>query len=250
MTRQNAVSRLLLAVLICGPLGGAALAAQPDKDTPGGPATVAVRPAPVEFAQKATEGLFDILHDPKLQGDLHIQERYDAVRKDSNKNFDWEGMARRALGRHWRRRSESERKEFTEMFSDLIANTYLNTIERNLDTEIRYEGEQIEEDYATVKTIAVTNKGTEVPIVYWVRKADVPNPPPATGTRPSWLVYDVQIEGVSMVRNYRSQFNEVIVGSSYAKLVDRLKTKVTEAAEERAEKAEKAAAEAAEEDAQ
>jgi phospholipid transport system substrate-binding protein len=244
MGSHGVVSRLLFAALLCCVVSGAGLAAEPEKGTGAGPAASGKRPAPVDFAREATDKVFAILRDPQLQGDANIQKRYDAVRKEADKRFDWQEMARRSLGPHWRSRTEPEQQEFTGLFTALIVNTYLTTIERNLDAQIRYEGEQVEERYATVKTIAVTSKGTEVPVVYWLRTAEVPNEPPATGTHPSWLVYDVQIEGVSMVRNYRSQFNEMIVGSSYAKLIERLKAKIEDAAKERAEKVAAAVAEA------
>ncbi|NLW49751.1 MAG: ABC transporter substrate-binding protein [Candidatus Brocadiaceae bacterium] len=238
MCERIAPLLLLFGLTLCM-AGRAALAAEPPEDA---------APSPVEFARVATQSLFDILRDPDLQGDINAEARYQAVRKDSDKNFDWTEMARRSLARHWNRRSTQEREEFTRLFSHLIANTYLTTIERNLDAEIRYEQEDVKERSATVRTLAVTRDRTEVPIVYWLRSADVPRDPPETGTRPSWLVYDVQIEGVSMVSNYRSQFNNIIVGSSYERLLERLKERVAEADRKRAELV--AAARKAQEEAQ
>ncbi len=239
MTSLNAVRASVLCTLVCCAVAAADLAAAVSEG-PGEAGAAANAPAgqplsPVEIAKQATEKVFGILRDPKLRGDLFTQKRYDLVRKVADDRFDWPLMARGALGRHWNGITKAQQEEFTELFSDLIVNTYLSTIERNLDAKIRYEGQDVQDELAKVKTIAVTGDGTETPVVYWLKRTEVKDEDPEKGTRTDWLVYNVQIEGVSMVTNYRSQFNDIIVGSSYDKLLERLKAKVADAAKARAD---------------
>jgi phospholipid transport system substrate-binding protein len=143
-----------------------------------------------------------------------VEVRRAAVRTVAEPVFDWREMASRALAIHWQARTEVERAEFTRLFSDLIERAYVTKVERYTGEAVKFVGDRAEGSLAVVQTRLVPTKGPEVPIDYRLIEKDG-----------RWRVYDVVIEGVSMVANYRTQFDRVIRSSSYAELVKRLKDK-------------------------
>src|SRR6267143_1959470 len=108
--------------------------------------------------------------------------------------------------------AEKDRQEFTALFTDLIERAYISKIERYSGERIAYAGEAVDGGLATVRTRFVTKQGTEVPVDYRMQQR---------GDR--WLVYDVSVEGVSLINNYRTQFEKIIQTSSYAELVRKMK---------------------------
>ncbi len=140
--------------------------------------------------------------------------RRTAVRQAANRLFDFEETAKRALGPHWQQRTPAEREEFVRLFSDLLEAAYVGKIDLYQGEKITYVGETMDDDQATVKTRIVTKQGNEVPVDYrLLREKD------------GWRVYDVIIEGVSLVANYRTQFNKIIQTFSYDDLVKRMRAK-------------------------
>ena len=137
-----------------------------------------------------------------------------AIRTVAEPVFDWREMASRALAVHWQARTEAERTEFTRLFSDLIERAYVNKVEHYSGEAVKFVGDRAEGSLAVVQTRLVPAKGPEIPIDYRLIEKDG-----------RWRVYDVVIEGVSLVGNYRTQFDRVIRSSSYAELVKRLKDK-------------------------
>ena len=158
-----------------------------------------------------------ILDDPELKKDGRQRDRRTAVRQVANDIFDFSETAKRSLARHWTPRTQAERDEFVGLFTDLLERSYISKIETYGGEKIQYTGERIDGDYATVSTRIITKNGTEVPVDYRMTKR---------GDR--WLVYDVSIEGVSLVSSYRTQFNKIIQTSSYNELVSKLKNKQDE----------------------
>jgi phospholipid transport system substrate-binding protein len=158
------------------------------------------------------EQIVKVLEDPGLKLEAKLKERRAAIRKEAEVVFDFSETAKRALGRHWQAISEKDRQEFTALFSDLIERAYISKIERYRGERIAYAGEAIDGGLATVRTRFVTKQGTEVPVDYRMQQR---------GDR--WLVYDVAVEGVSLVNNYRTQFDKIIQTSSYAELVRKMK---------------------------
>jgi len=181
--------------------------------------TLAGRPAlagvPTEQLKAQIDRVIKTLEDPQLKG--HPKERRTAVRQIANETFDFGETARRSLGRHWQGRTDAERDEFVQLFSDLLERSYISKIETYGGEKISYNGDAIEGDQARVLTKLVTKGGSDVPIEYRMHKK---------GDR--WLVYDVVIEGVSLVSNYRTQFNKIIQTSSFSELVKKMKTKQEE----------------------
>ena len=180
-------------------------------------------------AQEQLKGAIDrvvtTLESPALKGDGKVVERRSAVRKIANEIFDFGEIARRSLGRYWQPLSEAQRSEFVGLFADLLERSYMSKIELYGGEKIIYNGERVDGDLATVSTKIITKNGTEVPVDYRLfRRGD------------RWMIYDINIEGISLVSNYRTQFNKIIHTSGYNTLVDRMKTKQTEFLEEAAKK--------------
>jgi phospholipid transport system substrate-binding protein len=158
-----------------------------------------------------------VLDDAELRNSARAMERRAAIRRIANETFDFTETARRALGPHWQARTPAEREEFTGLFADLLERSYIGKIELYSGEKVAYLGDTIDDHFATVRTKLITKQTTEVPIDYrMIRRDD------------RWLVYDVSIEGVSLVANYRAQFNKIIQTSGYASLVQRLRAKQVE----------------------
>jgi len=158
------------------------------------------------------------------KGESKTMDRRRAVRKVADEIFDFNEIARRALARHWQPLSTQQREEFVGLFADLLERSYISKIELYGGEKIVYSSERVDGDQATVATKIITKNGTDVPIDYRMLKK---------GDR--WMVYDVNIEGVSLVSNYRTQFNKIIQTSSYNDLVQKMKNKQDEMAAEAAD---------------
>ena len=169
---------------------------------------------PTEVVKQYTEQIVKVLEDPALKGEDKRGERRSTVRKIAVEVFDVNETARRALGRHWAARTPAEREEFVQLFTDLLDRTYVTRIDQYGGEKIKFVGETIDGDNALVKTKIITKQGTEIPVDgRLLRRND------------KWLIYDISIEGVSLVANYRAQFDKIITKSSYAELVRQLKDK-------------------------
>jgi phospholipid transport system substrate-binding protein len=126
-------------------------------------------------------------------------------------------MSRRSLGRHWAQRSEQEKKEFVRLFGQLLERTYIDKVEGYSGEKVNYLGERVDGDYAEVEVKIVTKKNTEIMVLYKLRTRDQ-----------KWWVYDMVIEGVSLVNNYRTQFTDILAKSSFEGLMKKLKEKTAE----------------------
>lgn len=168
---------------------------------------------PTEQLKVKVDAVIRVLSDPGLKGERKIKERHEAVRNITNDIFGWSEMAKRSLGRHWRGRTEAERDEFVKLFRDLLERSYMSTIERYSGEKVIYAGDSIDGDQATARTKFITRQGQEVRIDYRMIR---------NGNR--WLIYDVLVENVGLVSNYRTQFNHIIQTSSYRELVKKMKT--------------------------
>ena len=180
-------------------------------------AATAVAGAPTDQLKGSVDRVIRTLDDPALKGDSKLTERRAAIRKIANEIFDFGEIAKRSLARHWQPLSDAQRTEFVGLFADLLERSYISKIETYGGEKIQYTAERADGDYATVSTKIITKNGTEVPVDYrMVKLGD------------HWLVYDVSIEGVSLVSNYRTQFNKIIQTSSYNDLVAKLRNKQDE----------------------
>ena len=175
------------------------------------PAVPALAGAPTDQLRTQVDQVVRVLDDPALKAST---ARRDAVRKIAGEVFDYNEMAKRALGTHWAPRTPEQKQEFVSLFSDLLDRAYFSKIEQYQGEKVRYGTETVDGDQATVKTMIVTPSGSEVPLDYRMHRLDG-----------RWSVYDVSIQGVSLVANYRTQFNRVVTTESYESLVQKLKDK-------------------------
>jgi len=163
--------------------------------------------------RSTVDGIINILKDQSLNAPGKKDERRARIRSLITERFNFEEMSKLSLARHWGDRSDEEKKEFISLFSDLIENSYIEKIERYTDEEIIYADEKRSGGRAEVKTVIIS-KGTDTHINYRLIK-----------TTDDWMVYDIVIEGVSLVSNYRSQFSSTIRATSYEGLVKKLREK-------------------------
>jgi len=180
-------------------------------------AAVAVAGAPTEQLRGQIDKVIKILDDPALKD--RAADRRTEVRKLAEDIFDYPDTARRALGPHWNARTPQEREEFTRLFADLLDRAYISKIDLYQGEKVKYVGETLTGEEAIVKTTIATKSNTEVPVDYRMHLKDG-----------RWRVYDVIIEGVSLVSNYRTQFNKIVQTESYPALVEKLRARAAEPA--------------------
>jgi phospholipid transport system substrate-binding protein len=169
---------------------------------------------PIEVVRMAGDKAIQILKDPKLQPKERKKERIERLKEIVNPLFDYEEMARRSLGPHWRRRTPQEQQEFVKLFRDYLEKVYSDQVDLYAGEKVIYGRERVEDDYAQVETAFVNTKGEEVSVVYRLRRVGG-----------KWKVYDAVVENVSVVNNYRSQFDRVISKYSFDELKRLLKEK-------------------------
>lgn len=157
---------------------------------------------------------FAILKDPSLKGEEKTLERRQMLWKEISPIFNFDEMSKRALGQHWKSRTPEEKKEFVELFTNIMKDAYIGKTDTYSGEKVVIVSEKQDKNYATVQTKIITNKGTEVSVDY-----NMLNNPG------KWTIYDVIIEGVSLVNNYRSQFNNILIKSSYKELIQKIKAK-------------------------
>jgi len=178
----------------------------------GGAAASAATPR--EEIQSSVEKVLTILKDPNLKPESKRQERIAQLRQVIFPKFDFNEMARRSLGADWQRRSADQQKEFVKLFTALIETSYANNLDSYNGEKVSFTGEKQEGEYAQVDTKITGNKGEDSTVSYKLRRGD-----------DGWKIYDVVIENISIVNNYRSQFSRVIARSSFDDLLRQMREK-------------------------
>lgn len=171
---------------------------------------------PTLLVKSTVDQVIKILTDPNLQGESKRGERRKLLRSTLIPRFDFTEMAKRSLGVEWRRRTPEEQKEFVRVFTDLMEQAYLGRIDSFNNDKFVYTSETIEGPFAEVGSRIRTSKREEFAITYKIHR--VGN---------EWKIYDLVVENISLVNNYRSQFNRIINQSSYDELVSRMKQKLS-----------------------
>jgi len=169
---------------------------------------------PTDQIKATVDKALGVLRDPRLKPAAKQTERREQLKQVLFNRFNFAEMAKRSLGPNWPRRTPQEQEEFVRLFTEVLERAYAEIIETYLNEKIVYLNEKIDSGYADVNSKVVTTKGEEYSINY--RAQLVGN---------EWKVYDVVAENISLVNNYRSQFNRVITKSSYEELVRRLRDK-------------------------
>ena len=178
---------------------------------------VAAQSASAGQATEAMRGTIDevlrVLADKDLKQPAKANERRQLLEKVVGERFDYEEMSRRSLGASWGNLSDKEKQEFVALFQTLLVNTYADKIESYTGDGVQFLNERNEKEYAEVRTKVLTGK-TEIPLDYRLLNKGS-----------GWRVYDVVVDGVSLVNNYRGQFSKILRNGSYADLVDQLRKK-------------------------
>jgi phospholipid transport system substrate-binding protein len=177
------------------------------------PGFAAAGPAADQLKQ-TVDAVLGILNDPALKGDAKTRERREKLRAIIYPRFDFAEMAKRSLGAQWQKRSPAEQKEFVGVFTDLLEAAYLDNLESYSGEKVRFLKDRQEQDHAEVSTKIVNKKGEELVVGYRLHEVNG-----------DWKVLDVIIEDISLVNNYRSQFNRVLARSSYADLIETMRQK-------------------------
>jgi phospholipid transport system substrate-binding protein len=169
---------------------------------------------PADQLLAGIDRVLQVLEDPTMKPEAKAAERRAAIRRIASDIFDIEEISRRSLGRHWQVLTAAERAEFVQAFGDLLRRSYFMKIDGHRVEKIALVGEAIDDDQATVRTTIKTRQGTEIPVDYLMTRS---------GER--WRAYDVAVAGVSLVANYRSQFDRIIQRTSYQQLVKQVREK-------------------------
>lgn len=176
--------------------------------------TPALSGEPLELVKSSGEKVIAILKDPKLKAPDKKQERVERLKEIINPIFDYDEMARRTLGAHWRRRTPAEQQEFLRLFHAFLEKVYSEKLDLYAGEGAVFGRETIDQDYAEVESKVTNGKGEESPMLYRLKRADG-----------KWKVYDAVVENISIVNNYRSQFDRVITKSSFDELKKMLREK-------------------------
>jgi phospholipid transport system substrate-binding protein len=177
--------------------------------------TPALGGAPTDQIKATTEKILAILTDPALESPEKLDEKKQMIRKVVDERFDWTSISRRALGRHWQKMTDEEKRAFIPLFGKMLEQTYLSRVGEYSGERVSYEGEEIDGTYSVVDVKILSDKHGEIAVKYrlWNKDND-------------WFIYDISIEGVSLVNNYRSQFNNILMKSSPSELIKKMEEKV------------------------
>ncbi len=170
---------------------------------------------PLDTVKKNVNGVLDVLRDPKLKGEAGKKVKAQRVEAAADKLFDFVELSKRTLGLNWNKLTPEQRKEFVELYKTILKDAYVEKITAYTDEQVNFTKEvSLADNMVEVQSVVVA-KGAEIPIYYRVIKKEN-----------EWLVYDVVIEGVSLVSNYRTQFREILGNNPPEKLLETLRKKV------------------------
>jgi phospholipid transport system substrate-binding protein len=172
--------------------------------------------SPTEGVRSTINEVIRLLNDESLKRPEHLAQRHRLVEEAVGRRFDYEELSKRSLGGQWTKLTDIQRREFVEVFKQLLSDAYADRIEGYSGEQVRYLKERIEGSYAQLKTRIVSAK-FDLPVDYRLLNKEG-----------EWRVYDVVIDGVSLVKNYRGQFERILRASSYEELVLKMRTKSEE----------------------
>ena len=170
---------------------------------------------PLDTVKTHVMGVIDVLRDPSLKGEAGKKAKRDRVRAASDRMFDFTELSKRTLGQNWNKLSTEQRKDFVDLYKNLLSDTYEERIMAYSDEKVNFTKEVPLTEKTVEVQSAVVTKTAETPIFYRMIKKE-------TG---EWRVYDVVIEGVSLVSNYRTQFREIMANNPPEALLDALRKK-------------------------
>jgi phospholipid transport system substrate-binding protein len=174
-------------------------------------ARVVLAQTPGQQVQETIQKVTSVISSPARDE----SERRNEIKRLLLPRFDWPEMAKRTLGKHWPRVPERQ-NEFVSAFTDFVGNAYLGTIGGYKDEKIIFAGERRDQNGAEVETKLVPNKGDPMSVNYRLHLV-----------QGEWKIYDVVIADISLVNNYRSQFNRILAKSSFDDLIKQLRERDT-----------------------
>jgi len=168
--------------------------------------------SPTDDVRTSVDAILVILQN----GELDVQQKRADISKIITKRFDFRAMSQRTLATNWKKTSDEEKKQFTALFSQLIESSYVGKIEAYTNEKVEYPGEKVKGKKAVVETLILTSSA-DIPVNYKLyQKGD------------QWLVYDVIIEGISLISNYRSSYQEIMKDEGFDGLLNRMQAKIDE----------------------
>lgn len=186
------MKKILLLIVFCGLLIGPAWAGEAD---------------PTATLKPVINDLTAVLKDENLKGNDHLNERREKIMSLIKRGFDFREMSQRVLGKTWREIDDQEKDNFTVLMTKLLENVYIGKLEGYSGETPEFVAETVKGDRAQVTTL-IENNGAKIPVHYIMTKTDS-----------GWMVYDINIEGVSLVRNYQEQFKSILRTENYNGLV-------------------------------
>jgi len=173
-------------------------------------------PDPTEQLRPFVDKIVNVLTDASLQGEENCFVRREKVMEIVMERFDFFEMSKRVLGSQWRKLSTPEKQEFVDQFTTLLEHAYIGKIEDYSSQKVEFKDQRIKGQRAQVKTLLIDQEVT-IPVSYiMILKGE------------NWMVYDIIVEGVSLIRNYMDQFKEILRKDGYASLLKQLQDKVKE----------------------
>ena len=169
--------------------------------------------SPTAVVRATLTAVFHILEDPNLKDPAKLMPRRRKLEEVIAERFDYAEMSKRALAANWTRLTTEQRKEFVDLFKSFLSDRYAGKIEGYSGEKVQYLSERLEGQYAEVRTKLVSSK-VEIPMDYRLINKDG-----------RWYAYDIIVDGVSLVKNYRSQFDKIIRSGSYEELTTRLRNR-------------------------
>lgn len=169
---------------------------------------------PGALVMKTIEGGLAVLKDPSLSGKGKEEERKQRLWAELSPIFHFEEMSKRSLGKYWKERSDEEKEVFVGLFTGILRDTYIGKTDTYSGEKIVYLRERQNDVRCKVQTKFITKTGSEISVNFSL-----------LNNHGKWKVYDIIIEGVSLVNNYRSQFNNILMKSSYEDLIEKIKKK-------------------------
>jgi len=169
--------------------------------------------SPTAAVRATLTAVFHILEDPNLKDPAKLMPRRRKLEEVIAERFDYAEMSKRALAANWTRLTTEQRKEFVDLFKSFLSDRYAGKIEGYSGEKVQYLSERLEGQYAEVRTKLVSSK-VDIPMDYRLINKDG-----------RWYAYDIIVDGVSLVKNYRSQFDKIIRSGSYEELTTRLRNR-------------------------
>jgi len=174
--------------------------------------------APLETIKGHVNNVLDVLRDNSLKGESGEAVKKEKIRSISENMFDFNELSRRTLGQNWKKLNPNQQKEFTKLYKSLLEDAYVDKIITYTDEDVLFSKES-----------RLTDKTAEVQTIIVTRKADIPIHYRVILRGGEWKVYDVVIEGISLISNYRSQFRQILLNKSPDALIEVLRKKVEKA---------------------